>query len=689
METESNTAPPMDFLFDNASMPVIEWLAEQMPGGFFIYGADESHEIIFINRAACRIFGCNTVDEFKELTGNTFDGMVHPDDFATIQASIDEQIAKDEENQLDHVIYRIVRKDEEIRWVDDYGHLAEMPGYGNVYYVFISDITVKKRMEEQIERNYKLEKALEESEEANVAKTAFLSNLSHEIRTPITAILGMNDIICRETKDDSILNYTTNIRKAATSLLGIISDILDFSKIEDGKLELVPTNYSIAEIVGDLYNIIQFKAEEKGLALQLEVDPKLPSVMIGDDLRIKQIITNLLTNAVKYTEKGSVKLRISLKGEVTENARILVVVSDTGIGIKEEEMDKLFVAFDRLDVKRTHTIEGAGLGLPICRQLLRLMDSDLYVKSKYDEGSAFYFELDQKVADKEPIGDFSLKQHTVVKDSQNISSFAFTAPESRILIVDDTPMNLEVIEGLLKPTQMQIDTAQSGAECIEKFAIYPYDLIFLDYRMPRLDGIETLEEMKERDPAKFEQTPIISLTASAVTGERERMLNAGFTDYLTKPINISDMQEMLMKYLPDEEITITESDREASEENPYEGIPKEAFELSWLDPKEGVEYCGSANMYMRALEIFTKGIDDKADLIEKCVKEKDIKLYTINVHALKSTSLTIGAEKFSARARELELAGKRDDWAMIEKETPEFLKAYRALKPDLMKVLEK
>lgn len=671
---------------EQANMSTMEWIAEQMPGGFFIYRADDSQEVLFINRAGCHIFGCDTVEEFRKLTGNTFRGMVHPEDFDKVKASIEKQIASDEENQLDYVIYRILRKDGEIRWLDDYGHFANLADVGDVFYVFISDITDTCRIQKERERNRRLKQALEEAEQANKAKTSFLSNMSHEIRTPITAILGMNEIIRRESDDPAILQYSENIRRAGNSLLRIVSDILDFSKIEAGKLEIVEGEYSMFDIIADLYNMIQFRAEEKGLSLQIEVDPALPRRLVGDMMRVKQIITNLLTNAIKYTERGSVTLHITLADRKEETASVYVEVRDTGIGIKEEEICKLFEAFERLDTRRTHTIEGVGLGLPICQQILGMMGSKLQVDSVYNVGSTFYFYLDQEVADAEPIGQLSADDVVTIREDRSSESLSFIAPDSRILIVDDTPMNLQVIEGLLKPTKMQIDTATSGAECLEKFSVYPYDLIFLDYRMPHMDGIETLEELKEKNPEKFEHTPIISLTASAVTGERERMLGAGFTDYLTKPVNMSEMREVLTKYLPDEEI-IPIKEEASEEEDVLAELPGELFALDWLDPKEGVEYCGDATMYLCALEMFAKSVDDKITLIRDCLTNKDIKLFTVTVHAIKSTALTIGAAGFSAEARALELASKAEEYEVIHKDTPAFLEEYHALKVDLDRAL--
>ncbi|WP_051656799.1 hybrid sensor histidine kinase/response regulator [Butyrivibrio sp. AE3004] len=529
--------------------------------------------------------------------------------------------------------------------------------------------------------------ALAESEQANRAKSSFLSNMSHEIRTPITTVLGMNEIISRETDNDNILGYCNNIRIAGNNLLGIINDILDFSKIEAGKMELIPAAYSVRDIIGDLYNMLQLRASDKGLSLQLNIDPRLPTELIGDALRIKQIITNLLTNAIKYTEKGSVTFSVSLKNNDEKNATIHVAVTDTGIGIREEEMGKLFEKFDRLDTRRTYTIEGTGLGLSITRKLLVMMGTDINVESTYNVGSTFSFDLVQEISDPTEIGQFDAESLSV-KGRIRPDSFSFTSPESHILIVDDTIMNLEVIKGLLKPTQMQIDVAASGPECIEMFSKNSYDLVFLDYRMPQMNGVETLKILKENEPEKAAATPIISLTANAIQGERERMIEAGFTNYLTKPVNISDMDNLLRKYLPEDAIILSTGDDKV-QENPYEGIPEAAFECSWLDPKAGVDYCGDVETYMMALEIFVNTMEEKTELIEKCVAEEDIELYTINLHGLKSSSLTIGMKEFSAKAKDLEFAGREQNIEKIKNDTPDFLKAYRKISEDLGEILAK
>ncbi|MBR1628141.1 MAG: response regulator [Lachnospiraceae bacterium] len=656
------------------------------------YRADESQEILYVNYPTCRIFGCENLEEFRKLTGFTFRGMVHPEDFEKIQSSIDDQIADKTNHQMDYVVYRIIRKDGSVRWVDDYGHFTNLPGFGDVYYVFIGDITDTRIVQEEKERSKMLEKSLELAEQANVAKSAFLSNMSHEIRTPITAILGMNEMIYRESEDPNIREYSENIRKAGESLLGIINDILDFSKIEAGKMELVPARYSLSSAIGDLYNLVQFRAEAKALDLKFEIDPQIPEAMSGDELRIKQIITNLLTNAIKYTEKGGVKLSLSLVERQGEEVAIRVSVKDTGIGIRKEDLGALFQPFDRVDTQKNRGIEGTGLGLAISRQMLSLMGSDLLVESTYGEGSEFFFTLRQQAAGEETIGSVDFREMSSEESTRTKSRVPFKAEGARLLVVDDTPMNLQVISGLLKFSGVQIDTAADGRECIEKFGSNDYDLVFLDYRMPGLDGIETLRELKRQFPEKASRIPIISLTASAISGDRERMLDAGFTDYLAKPVNISQMEAMMMLYLPEEIVELAESEEELDPEAEIEEelslLPESAFQIPLVDPRTGIEYCGDAEEYIFAVEIYEQSIEEKASVIETALAEEDVETFTLNVHSLKSTSMAIGANPIFAQAKALEEAGKSMNLELMHRDTPLLLQDYRGLKQSLVAVVE-
>ncbi len=411
-------------------------------------------------------------------------------------------------------------------------------------------------VEDQIENNRILANALEEAKKANISKSIFLSNMSHEIRTPINAILGMNEIIRRDSNDEKIITCSDNIQKAGKNLLSIINDILDFSKIEAGKFELINVDYALADMIDEVYNLIRSRAETKGLKLYIDVDKKTPRRLYGDELRIKQVIINLMTNAVKYTEEGSVSFRITLLSSTEKSVVLRFSVSDTGIGIKDEDKERLFEAFERFDAKRTRTIEGTGLGLSICNMLLQMLNSKLCVESTYNAGSIFYFDIEQKVVDETPIGESWEDAVSSRGARDEEKSIYFRSPDSRILLVDDTPLNLLVVSGLLEPTEIMIDTVESGTECIDKFGNEEYDLVFLDYRMPDLDGIETLQKLKELYPEKVDNTPIISLTASALPGERDRMIDAGFTDYMSKPVIGAEMLKLLLKYLPKEKVFI-------------------------------------------------------------------------------------------------------------------------------------
>ena len=399
----------------------------------------------------------------------------------------------------------------------------------------------QKEMEAEI---LKLEKSAAES--ANEAKSAFLAQMSHEIRTPINAILGMNEMVLRESSEESIRVYAENIKSSGRTLLSIINSILDFSKIEDGKMEIEEVRYETASMICDLENSIAERAKAKGLSLVIKADENLPRTLLGDDIRIKQVVTNLLTNAVKYTEKGSVTLTVKKLGE--EDGRILmfVEVADTGIGIREEDISVLTESFKRVDMNHNRTIEGTGLGLAIVTGLLSKMDSRLEIDSKYQEGSRFSFKLSQKVVDTEPMGDYHNKTHMVTEGKK--SEEKLSLPNVRTLVVDDNKMNLKVAGKLLSLFGIKADMVSSGREALEVLSEKQYDILFLDHMMPEMDGIEVLHEIKARSLVS-EETAIIALTANAISGVREMYLSEGFDDYLSKPIEPAELESILRKYL--------------------------------------------------------------------------------------------------------------------------------------------
>ena len=523
-------------------------------------------------------------------------------------------------------------------------------------------------------KNSALKDAVIAAKAANKSKSQFLSNMSHEIRTPINAILGMNEMILRESEDENILEYAENIRSAGNSLLGIVNDILDFSKIEAGKMEIIPVEYALSSLLNDLVNMVQKRAEDKDLTFNIEADENLPSELFGDEIRIKQIITNILTNAVKYTEKGGVTLTVNFKN-ISENEILLCVsVKDTGIGIKPEDLKKLFSAFERIEEKRNRTIEGTGLGMNITQRLLEMMGTELQVSSVYGEGSEFSFELVQKVVNRHPIGNFaetfrhSLAQHKKYKEK-------FTAPDAKILVVDDTVMNLTVVKGLLKQTKIKIDTVESGFECLKRVVEKKYDIIFLDHRMPGIDGIETLKRMQELEGNLNFDTPVISLTANAISGARQIYLDAGFQDYLTKPIDSSKLEDMLINYLPADKVFHKE-DNAAENDSEEEKIPAWLNEVAGLNVAEGIEHCGDCAAYLDALTVFANSVISGAKEIAEFYRQGDIKNYTVKVHALKSSARVIGANELSERAKRLEDAGNAGYVNEIKKFTDGLLELY-------------
>ncbi len=396
-----------------------------------------------------------------------------------------------------------------------------------------------------------------EAEDANNAKSAFLSHMSHEIRTPINAMLGMNEMILQESTDPSVLEYAEGIRSSGSNLLSIVNDILDYSRIEAGKLSIIPVEYELSSIINDLRNVVFLRASDKGLSVILDIDPVIPMRLVGDEMRLKQVITNLLTNAVKYTESGSVTLGMKLLEDNGDSIKLRVSVTDTGIGIKPEDMEKLFTEYERIEEKRNRTIEGTGLGLSIAGELLELMGSKLCVNSTYGEGSEFYFEIVQGDAGEAPIGDID----SMFKGPAGIRHHSyFTAESAHILVVDDSSVNLTVVRNLLKKTGIRIDSALSGQQALELVRDNEYDMIFLDHLMPGMDGNETLLKMKQLDENKSANTPVIALSADSAPESVEEYLRTGYSAFLAKPINPRELEDMLLGYLPYEKVQIVSSD---------------------------------------------------------------------------------------------------------------------------------
>ncbi|MCR5507414.1 MAG: response regulator [Lachnospiraceae bacterium] len=412
------------------------------------------------------------------------------------------------------------------------------------------------------------------ADDANEAKSQFLTNMSHEIRTPINAVLGLNEMISRECGKVKELDeglspavsealgnigvYSGNIENAGNNLLSIVNDILDISKIEAGKMELVNAPYSLSSLLNEVNGLIAFKVAEKGLEFVMDADETLPDELYGDKVRVRQIMINILTNAVKYTDKGTVWLTVKGRsgGFVKEGGilNLSIMVRDTGIGIRREDMDRLFGTFERLELERNSTIEGTGLGLAITRQLLTMMGGNITVDSEYGEGSTFMITIPQKVVSTEPVGDVRAGGRNAGSSKQPYR-VSFTSPASLILVVDDTKVNLLVAKALLRDTKIRIDTAGSGKQAIDLTKKNHYDLILMDQRMPNMDGTEALNNIRNQEEGLNVETPVICMTADAVIGAKERYIAEGFDDYLSKPIDSNELEQTLLKYLPKEKIS--------------------------------------------------------------------------------------------------------------------------------------
>lgn len=525
-------------------------------------------------------------------------------------------------------------------------------------FVWLTDITGHYKT------NKKLQELKDMADAANKAKSNFLANMSHEIRTPINTVLGMDEIIIREATEKPIIGYAENIRDAGTTLLSLVNDLLDFSKIECGKMEILPVEYEIANVLSEIMNMIEIKVANKGLDFTPVVAEDIPYLLYGDDVRLRQIIINLLTNAVKYTKEGSVTLKVDWKEAGDSSINLIISVTDTGIGIKEEDIDRLFVSFERIEERRNRNIEGTGLGLSITRQLLELMGSTLNVRSDYGVGSTFSFVLKQGIRDRKPIGKFREK-YAYSREKHKKYRTTFVAPNARILVVDDNAMNISVVEGLLKSTQIKVDKAYGGLEALDLCAENFYDLILMDHMMPNIDGIETLHRLKESDGPN-QDTPVIVLTANAVSGAKEMYEEEGFIDYMSKPIQGKPLEEKILEYLPENRYVLVEYDKVEQDifSKLWKAIANEIvaeYRFKNIDVPSAVESAeGSKETFRFLLQSFQDNAPKNQKDIITSYEAEDYTNYTIYVHALKSTSKMIGALTLSEKARLLELAGKEN-----------------------------
>ena len=506
------------------------------------------------------------------------------------------------------------------------------------------------------------------------AKTRFLASMSHEIRTPINAVLGMNEMILRENRDPVIAEYAGSVKSSGQMLLMLVNDVLDFSKIEAGKMEISNAEFSFSSVLHDIMPMMKERSDEKQLSLQLEIGKDIPDGMVSDEFRIRQILINLISNAVKYTDSGSVTL--TLKGKYTGDDSYLLRmdVKDTGRGIRSDDIEHLFEAFSRADIKKNRSIEGTGLGLAIVKNIIDSMNGKISVESSYGEGSDFIVELPVTVFDRTPLSDDYDRKESLV-DSRN-SGCDYTAPDASILAVDDNSSNLRIVSLFLKRSLIKPELCDSGKKAIELCRTKHYDLILLDHMMPDPDGIKTLGIIRSDEQSLNKDTPAVVLTANAIAGSNRLYLEAGFVDYLTKPIDSSLLEKTIKKYLPEEKII--PSDRPVAEADTAPVSLREGLErIEGLDYETAIDYAaGDEELLMDMIEAVVSECDENTEKIREYFLAENWEDYMIVTHAIKGLMLSIGLKSLSERAKKHEFAARDNDISFIRKDCEPFLEAY-------------
>ncbi len=573
-------------------------------------------------------------------------------------------------NQQNRIINQIYRSNKKVIHIGSKQYsISVVPFYDKNtlkgYNLWLFDKT------EEQEYNKRLLELKEQAEEANKAKTMFLANMSHEIRTPMNAIMGTIEMILRENTSEAVENHANSIKNAGNILISIINDILDFSKIESGKMNVNDINYKPGFLIKDITDSIRPKLEEKGIMFEIHVKETLPKILHGDETHVRQVFTNLLTNAVKYTQRGYVAMNVDW--ELQNGLALLrVSVEDTGCGISEEHLKTLFNSFERADMIKNRTIEGTGLGLAITKRLIENMGGSISVKSTYGEGSIFSFYFYQGIVDYAHTGDYNVlteKEEEELKSNNE----SFIAPMAKVLAVDDNVTNIKVIRGILSMYQIRVDTATSGKECLEKLEKNHYHLILMDQMMPIMDGIETTQKIREIPDKEVRNVPIIALTANAIRGAREMFLENGFQDYISKPMDISILEKILRKYLPTEFIHLVDK------KNPKISLGKPIV-IPQVDVQAGIEnYGNSRQRYIQILRYIYDDGEEQIVRMKKQVRENRYDDYLFEVHALKGLAKGIGAMKLSETARTQEMAAREKNYNVITEGADHLFEQYRML----------
>lgn len=522
-------------------LPMLKWVAEQVPGGFFVYSAKEPFDIFYVNSEVLNIYGCENLDEFRELTGYTFRGMVYPDDFAAIQQSIEEQIADPDNDRLDHVEYRITRKDGTVRWIDDYGHFATFPEHGDAFYVFISDITERRQIQEE---KLRMEIELEKERQASEIKAAFLFSISHDILTPLNAIMGFTDLARRHLNEPELLkDYLAKVDESSRQMLTLVNDLLDMSKITYGKTQLRSEICDLEEQVLIVVHAFTHKAEAKKISLESVIN--LPREMVyTDDVNFRKILSTLLDNAIKFTpEGGHVKITARKKKVTDTHLRCEFVVEDDGVGMSEEFMRRMYETFEREETSTKTGHISAGLGLAIAKKLLDAMGGSIYAESVKGKGTTFTVGLPFKIYREDEPKTFIEEIKALTSDDNY---------NHRILLVDDIELNRMLAETILEESGFSVETVADGCEAVEVFTKHPpgyYDLVLMDIQMPIMNGYEATRAIRSLDRPDAKVLPIIALSANSRDEDRRMSMESGMNYHIAKPFDVVQLIAAVNKYI--------------------------------------------------------------------------------------------------------------------------------------------